>query len=184
MNFRLKSLIVWPKNTENEIRIISFELDKVSVITGGSEKGKSAIIAIIDYCLGSSSCRIPTKIIRDKSAFFGVLIELDNNSQLLLARKEPGDEQVSNEMFLKEGSNIILPEIMVSNCHTNDVKNRLNNIAKLLPNNFIRVHRSYLIPMSKVAQWSSREIILGEHKIPIGKTYHKEVQELLKKNIL
>lgn len=131
MNFRLKSLIVWPKNTENEIRIISFELDKVSVITGGSEKGKSAIIAIVDYCLGSSSCRIPTKIIRDKSAFFGVLIELENNSQLLLARKEPGDEQVSNEMYLKEGSNIIVPDFMLSNCHTNDVKNRLNNIAKL-----------------------------------------------------
>jgi DNA-binding LytR/AlgR family response regulator len=105
----------------------------------------------------------------------------------------------TNEIFVKADygiTKIPIEEIVLIEAYTDYLKIHrtdkkmvitrmtMNNIAKLLPNNFIRVHRSYLIPMSKVAQWSSREIILGEHKIPIGKTYHKEVQELLKKNIL
>jgi len=140
MNFRLLKLIIWPKNQENKIRTIDFVTDKINVITGGSEKGKSAIIAIIDYCLASSNCRIPKKIIRDKSSHFGILIELENDLQMLLARKEPGNEQISNEMYLKESKEIKIPDIIVSNCHTDDVKSRLNNIARLSDlsmNNFI-----------------------------------------------
>jgi hypothetical protein len=130
MNLRIKSIILWPKNTANSIRTINFEVEKVNVITGGSEKGKSAIIAIIDYCLGSGTCKIPTRIIRDKSLWFGVHFLL-GESELLLARKEPGQEHVSNEMFMKEGKNLDITENIVSNCNVDDVKGRLDNIAKL-----------------------------------------------------
>ncbi|MCW3107995.1 MAG: hypothetical protein JWQ09_2501 [Segetibacter sp.] len=130
MEFKIKSIILWPKNTKNLIRTINFYPDKVNVITGGSEKGKSAMISIIDYCLGSGTCRIPTRIIRDKSLWFGVHFSL-GISELLLVRKEPGTEQVSNEMFMKEGVNLNIPDIVESNCNVDDVKGRLDNIAKL-----------------------------------------------------
>ena len=130
MNFRIKTIIIWPKNSNNAIRTIEFEPNKVNVITGGSEKGKSALIAIIDYCLGSSTCRIPTKIIKEKSAWFGVLFSLDE-SELLLARKEPGQDQISNDMFMKEGVTIKIPDNVEANCNVNNVKDRLNNIAKI-----------------------------------------------------
>lgn len=130
MDFRIKAIIIWPKNEANAIRKIDFNTDKVNVITGGSEKGKSAIIAIIDYCLGSGTCRIPTRIIRDKSSWFGVHFSL-NETELLLGRKEPGQEQVSNEMYMKEGVNLEIPNEIQSNCNVDDVKNRLDNIAKL-----------------------------------------------------
>lgn len=131
MNFKIKSVILWAKDKQLPIRKIDFELDKINIITGGSEKGKSAIIAIIDYCLASSSCRIPIRKIRRLTEWFGVLIQLDNDVELLLARREPGEHQVSGEMYLKEGKNIEIPESLVSNMNTIDVKGRLNNIAKL-----------------------------------------------------
>ncbi|TIP54350.1 MAG: DUF3732 domain-containing protein, partial [Mesorhizobium sp.] len=40
-------------------RTIEFDIDKVNVITGASGTGKSAIIDAIDYCLGSTDCRLP-----------------------------------------------------------------------------------------------------------------------------
>jgi hypothetical protein len=130
MNLKIKSIILWPKNSGNSIRVIEFSTDKVNVITGGSEKGKSAIIAIVDYCLGSGTCKIPTRIIRDKTQWFGVHFEL-GDSELLLVRKEPGQDHVSNEMFMKEGRDLTVPDTISASCNVEDVKDRLDNIAKL-----------------------------------------------------
>lgn len=131
MNIRIKSILVWPKNKEKGIRRIDFNLDKVNIITGGSEKGKSALIAIIDYCFGSSKCRIPTGKIRIYSEWFGVLFTLDDGTELLLARKEPGDEISSGSMYMKIGTRILIPTSIESNYNVNEVKARLNSIAGL-----------------------------------------------------
>jgi hypothetical protein len=131
MNFRIKSIILWAKDTTKEIRRIDFKLDQVNVITGGSEKGKSAIIAIVDYCLGSGICRIPTERIREKTEWFGTLFALDNDNEILLIRRDPKEELASGEMYMKEGKAISIPDIPESNCNVEDVKSRLNNIAKL-----------------------------------------------------
>lgn len=58
----------------------------------------------------------------------------------------------------------------------------MSNISEILPDGFVRVHRSYLVPFNKIELWSNRQITIGEHKIPIGKTYCKEVQALLRRN--
>lgn len=131
MDFTIKSIILWPKNELKAIRRIDFATDKINIITGGSEKGKSAIIAIIDYCLGSSHCKIPTRTIRDLTEWFGILISLKNGSELLLVRREPGLDKISGDMYLKSGKEIIIPPKIISNCNYNDVKHRLNDLANL-----------------------------------------------------
>ena len=40
-------------------RTIELRPDEVAILTGRSGTGKSAIIAAIDYCLGSRSCELP-----------------------------------------------------------------------------------------------------------------------------
>ncbi len=131
MKFYIKSLLLWPKDSEKQIRRIDFSKDKVNVITGGSERGKSAIISIVDYCLGSGSCRIPTKNIKQYTEWFGVLFSLENDNELLLVRKEPGQEQTSGEMYMKEGAKVEIPLVVESNYSVENVKHRLNNIAGL-----------------------------------------------------
>jgi len=66
MQFYISDLILWPTNRKNEIRTLHFVEDKVNVIHGRSRTGKSSVIAIIDYCLGSSRCNIPVGTIRKK----------------------------------------------------------------------------------------------------------------------
>ncbi|HAF36268.1 MULTISPECIES: DUF3732 domain-containing protein [Sphingobacterium] len=136
MEFRIKSIFLIPKNPEKSIRTIEFALDKVNVITGGSEKGKSTLIAIVDYCLGSSKCRIPTRKIRNYTEWFGLHITLANNQELIIARKEPGELIASGDMFMKEGTNLIVPNAILGNCNVNEVKTRLNNLAGLSGLNF------------------------------------------------
>lgn len=48
MKFNINKIILWLNN--GKIRELTFEKNKVNVITGGSSTGKSEIIDIIDYC--------------------------------------------------------------------------------------------------------------------------------------
>ncbi|MGJ8592925.1 MAG: DUF3732 domain-containing protein [Aquaticitalea sp.] len=132
MNFRLLKIILWPKNESLPIREIEFQIDKINVITGDSERGKSALITIVDYCLASSKCQIPTGLIRNKTSWFGILISLDNR-ELLLARKEPGDIQSSGDMYMLERHRIgKIPLKIAGKTHNyTQVKFRLDELSQL-----------------------------------------------------
>ncbi|MDI9864739.1 LytR/AlgR family response regulator transcription factor [Flectobacillus longus] len=49
---------------------------------------------------------------------------------------------------------------------------------KLQPLNFIRVHKSYLVPRFKVTGISSRHVILDKLKIPLGVSYRETIEKL------
>lgn len=63
MNFHIDSVLLWPKKSGFTYRQVKFEPDKINIITGASRTGKSAIIPIIDYCLGSAKCTVPVDTI-------------------------------------------------------------------------------------------------------------------------
>lgn len=57
----------------------------------------------------------------------------------------------------------------------------LKNMELLLAEqNFIRIHKSYIINKSKVNAINGNMVELGKQKIPIGKSYKSEVLQLLK----
>lgn len=131
MNFKIKKIILWPKKVGLPFKEIGFDLDKVNIIVGDSQTGKSAIIPIIDYCLGSQKCTIPTGPIRDYTDWFGVLISHDN-MEILFARPEPGLQQSTSEMYYDEAVNIQIPErITEKNSNRDIIVNRLNQLSKL-----------------------------------------------------
>jgi len=54
-------------------------------------------------------------------------------------------------------------------------KMTLKNMLDQLPaNDFVRVHRSYILPWKLIEQVRNKMIIIGNKKIPIGKSYEKE----------
>jgi DNA repair ATPase RecN len=50
--------------------------DGLNVITGRSSTGKSALSDIIEYCMGRSTFNVPEGFIRDRVAWFAVIINL------------------------------------------------------------------------------------------------------------
>lgn len=49
----------------------------------------------------------------------------------------------------------------------------------LAMHDFLRVHRSFLVAVSKVEAFSGREVRIGKHVIPIGRYYQKDVRDRL-----
>ena len=58
----------------------------------------------------------------------------------------------------------------------------MNSIISLLPSTFLRVHRSYIVPLEKVQKVEGKLLYLTEKKVPVGKTYHKTVAALFGKS--
>lgn len=125
MKFSINSIILWPRNTEHSPRCLSFDSEAVNIITGASRTGKSALIPIIDYCLGSDKCTIPVDIIRDACSWFGVLFDMENE-QMLLCRREPGNKGSTDDMFLLRDKEISIPEHIEKNANVTSIKNRHN----------------------------------------------------------
>src|SRR5438552_13471012 len=69
-------------------RVIRLRPGNVNVITGRSHTGKSALIAIVSYCLGGSSFNVPEGEIVKKVAWFGLLLQV-GSSQIFVARENP-----------------------------------------------------------------------------------------------
>ena len=81
-NIQIENIVIWAKNPSLEPKILSFAKGKINIIYGLSQTGKSAIIPIIDYCLGSTQNKIPVGHIRDYSAWFGIVLNITFSSIL------------------------------------------------------------------------------------------------------
>jgi hypothetical protein len=131
MHFQLKSLVLWPRNETLRPRVLAFAERELNVITGASKTGKSAVIPIIDYCLGSERCAVPVTTIRDACSWFGVVVATSEGEKLL-ARREPGTQQSTGDMFVLEGNTVDLPRtIAAKNTNVDAVKRMLDKLAGL-----------------------------------------------------
>jgi DNA-binding LytR/AlgR family response regulator len=51
--------------------------------------------------------------------------------------------------------------------------------TKLPPDSFLRIHKSYLAPLSKIIGISTKNVILENHKIPMGLSYRESIEKIL-----
>jgi hypothetical protein len=130
MYFQIDKVILWPR-AEGEPRVLQFKSGVVNVISGLSKKGKSAVIPIIDYCLGADKCAVPVGVIRQACSWFGVVVNTAEG-QKLLARREPDEQQSTGDMFLIEGPLVEVPDkIEDKNTNSQTVKAMLDRLAGL-----------------------------------------------------
>ena len=74
MYFQLRKVVLWPR-FDAPPRVLDLKPGLVNVISGASKTGKSAVIPIIDYCLGAEKCAIPVGVIRENCAWFGIVVD-------------------------------------------------------------------------------------------------------------
>jgi hypothetical protein len=130
MYFQLRKVVLWPRLNASP-RVLELRPGLVNVISGASKTGKSAVIPIIDYCLGADKCAIPVGVIRENCAWFGVVIDTIEG-QKLLARREPGDQQSTSDMVLIESPEVEVPSrIDQKSTNVDAVKHMLNRLAGL-----------------------------------------------------
>lgn len=104
---QIKELIVYGLN--GEVRRLPFRLGMVNIITGKNKSGKSAIGAIIDYCLGGTSCNIADGVVRDCADWYALLLQLEKE-QIFVARKNPlPSQQTTSYCYVEIGKEIQIP---------------------------------------------------------------------------
>jgi len=59
-------------------------------------------------------------------------------------------------------------------------KDKLTEFGKKLPNNFLRIHRSFIVNRKKVTAFTSHDVELGAKELPIGASHKEEVLGVLK----
>ena len=144
MHFQIKKIILWPRGNFDR-REINLEVGSVNVISGASKTGKSAVIPIVDYCLCASKCAIPVGKIRENCEWFGVVVETVEGEKLF-ARREPGDQQQTGDMFILENNEVELPHRITEKNSTlkqaKEVLNRLSGLSSLGMNPATEGYRS------------------------------------------
>ncbi|MDX2258783.1 MAG: DUF3732 domain-containing protein [Hyphomicrobiaceae bacterium] len=132
MKLKIHRLIVWPQDVRQAPRVIAFNVEKVGVITGWSATGKSAIVAIIDYVLGSGTCAIPVGKIRDLAAWYGLVIETAEGT-MMVAREKPASRQVASDYWVAANYELAtaLPARPVANEKVDKFKSRMDRLAGL-----------------------------------------------------
>lgn len=110
---------------------IDFELEKVNIITGDSQTGKSALPEIIDYVLGSSECHIPSYVRRSVS-WAGILWR-KNETEFVMFREIPrAPKNSSSIMHCLKGKNIAIPNKASDIPPSTNVEGALGQFERLL----------------------------------------------------
>lgn len=59
-------------------------------------------------------------------------------------------------------------------------KDKISDFEKKLPNNFLRIHRSFIVNTDRITAFTAHDVEIEEREIPIGGSYKVEVMERLK----
>jgi hypothetical protein len=106
-------------SSRGDRRVLSLRPSEMNIITGDSKTGKSALISIVDYCLGSSSCAVPEGVIRNNVAWYGVRF-LDRAAQHFVARRSPDPGRTTtSDAYYSVGAEVALPEATALSATTN-----------------------------------------------------------------
>jgi hypothetical protein len=110
MKLAILSVVLWPKDQTKQIREVKFVEKGINVVTGKSGTGKSSLIHIVDYCLGSHKCSIPVGPIRQTVAWFGIVVKL-TNSTIIIARRNPEQQEQTSDIYWVDADGLDLATV-------------------------------------------------------------------------
>lgn len=107
MSIQILDIVVY--STGHPPRFIALQPGKVNIITGESGTGKSSLIDIVDYCLGSSTCNIPHGIMARTINWYGLRLT-DGTAQHFVARRAPDKGKNSTvDAYYATGITVTIP---------------------------------------------------------------------------
>lgn len=109
MSFTIRAIVIYSHIGAQ--RIVPFRSHGLNIITGKSKTGKSAIIDIVDYCLGRGSFNVAEGAIRKKVAWFGLHIA-KGSDEVFIARDNPGPgANTGSKVYFQRGNIDVYPTL-------------------------------------------------------------------------
>jgi len=118
MSFQIREIVLFGPGGER--RDVVLEPGTLNIITGDSKTGKSALVSIVDYCLGSSVCAVPQGAIRRAVRWYGLRLQMPSG-QVFVARQAPEvGERASSAVYYEIGNQVEIPASADFEPNTND----------------------------------------------------------------
>lgn len=117
-------------------RILALRPGAVNIVTGRSKTGKTALIAIVDYCLGRTRCNVPEGVIRDTVTWYGIRLDIDGGQMFIARPRPPLNQASSTDVYVISGDLVDIPDanVLVPNSNTDALVERLGSAIGLRPN--------------------------------------------------
>ena len=101
-----------------------------------------------------------------------------NKTETILIRANRKNHQVPIDDLVYIESLDDYVKVVTSGDELN-AREKISKLHSQLPDQFIRIHRSFVINKEKVQSYSKTQVSIHNITLPIGRTYKKEVMELL-----
>ena len=107
MSFQIKDIVLYAHN--GEMRHLAFAPGRLNIITGSSKTGKTALIAVLEYCFGSDECHIPVGIMRRSVAWAAVRLAVPEGEAFIARRLPAPGRKSSSEVHYAVGNQVEIP---------------------------------------------------------------------------
>ncbi|MCY4108888.1 MAG: DUF3732 domain-containing protein [Chloroflexi bacterium] len=109
MSFQVLEIVLYGHN--GETRSVRLRPGRLNIITGSSKTGKTALISIMDYCLGATECAIPEGVIRESVAWVALRLDVEDGQALVARRLPKPGAQGATAVYYDIGVNLALPAL-------------------------------------------------------------------------
>lgn len=130
--------------------------------------------------------------------FFKAINKFNNKNQSSSPIKIPEPTPITNDHIYvnsnKKFIKILFDEIThvesikdyirIHTIHNNIItKDKISEFDKKLPDTFMRIHRSFIVNLSKITAFTALDVEIEKQEIPIGNSYKKMVMNRLKNGL-
>jgi hypothetical protein len=134
MSFQILEIAVY--NREGNRNSVRLKPGVVNIITGGSKTGKSALIDIVDYCLGRTDYVVAHGVIRDNVLCYALLLQAKTGNVVIARPIPPEGQKTGTDVFFSPVSDDSLPDFSTLNTNstTTALTAFLSELAGITPN--------------------------------------------------
>ncbi|WP_405444441.1 DUF3732 domain-containing protein [Streptomyces achromogenes] len=95
----LIALALYHRDGRPNPRVVRFRPGALNILTGESETGKSAVLSIVEYCLGRQTFTLPDGVITNTTGWYALLVQI-GTTRLLLGRPAPKGASTNKAMLV------------------------------------------------------------------------------------
>lgn len=178
---QIKAIILYGLN--GRVRELSFRLNQVNIITGKSRTGKTALLDIIDYCLGRNTCNVPAGVIRNAVAWYALLLQFPETQAFIARRNPKANQNTSPDIMLEVGGQFehLMPvSDLAPNITEQGLRDALGRLLGITPNENVPPRRQSRLPLRATIDHAKFLIFQGQSEIANRSTlFHRQEEPFI-----
>ncbi len=137
-------------------------------------------ITLYFVVLGLAFIRLVRFYFKGEGELAKVESELKKTTQVnLLVKENRKNKQIplTSILYLESLGDYV--KIVSDHANPIETKEKISHLAERLPQNFIRIHQSFIVNKNKISSFNRDSLNINEVDLPISRSYKKKVQESL-----